>query len=128
MNAQKINFSKLEKALQSLKSALTPPPANDRERDGAIQRFEYTFELIWKVAKKTLEINGIESQTPRTIFRDLAQVGWISQPELWFDFLEARNKTRHNYREDIAEEVFKKTQAFAIEAEALLVILKAKSS
>ena len=128
MNAEKIDFSKPEKALRSLKAALTPPPANDRERDGAIQRFEYTFELIWKAAKKVLEINGIQSQTPRTIFRDLAQVGWISEPELWFDFLEARNKTSHNYRDDIAEEVFKKSVAFAIEAEALLTILKAKSS
>ncbi len=55
MSSNTIDFSKAEKALQSLKSALTPHPANDRERDGAIQRYEYTFEIIWKIVKKVLE-------------------------------------------------------------------------
>jgi len=43
-----IDFSSLEKAGASLKQALQRPPNNDLERDGVIQRFEYTFELCWK--------------------------------------------------------------------------------
>lgn len=81
MTQTSIDFSTFEKALQTLKAALDPPPANDRERDGAIQRFEYTFELSWKISKKVLQKHGISTDTPRGIFRELAQQEWISNPE-----------------------------------------------
>lgn len=64
-----ISFEPLENALTSLKSALVPPPKNDRERDGAIQRFGYTFELAWKLAKRVLAKNGIDSASPKAVIR-----------------------------------------------------------
>jgi hypothetical protein len=127
MKKPPFDFSTYERALQSLRAALTPPPANDRERDGAIQRFEYTFEISWKFAKKVLLLNGINSQSPREVIRELAAIGWIAQPELWFEFLEARNMTSHNYREDVALNVFSKVSLFAAEAEQLLTQLKANA-
>jgi len=127
MKPKTFDFSKIEKALQSLQAALTPPPANDRERDGAIQRFEYTFELTWKVAKKVLALNGLDAQSPKEIIREMARIGWLTQPELWLEFLDARNLTSHNYREEIATEVFSKVETFAAEAEKILKILKKNS-
>jgi nucleotidyltransferase substrate binding protein (TIGR01987 family) len=56
-----VNFEKFEQALSQLKSAVAQEPANDLERDGVIQRFEYTIELLWKVAKKVLEENGVQA-------------------------------------------------------------------
>jgi nucleotidyltransferase substrate binding protein (TIGR01987 family) len=121
------NFSALENALQSLKDALNPPPANDRERDGAIQRFEYTFELSWKVAMRVLREAGIESTTPKAVIRDLAKAGWISNPEEWLGFLKARNLTSHAYKELYAREVFDKAQTLPQACESLLVTLKKQS-
>jgi nucleotidyltransferase substrate binding protein (TIGR01987 family) len=123
-----LDFSKFEKALQSLKAALAPPPANDRERDGAIQRFEYTFELAWKTSGKVLDLHGVSIQSPRGIIRELAFQGWIDNPETWFHFLESRNKTSHTYREDVANEVFSDIPGFAVEAEKLLRTLKSKAN
>ena len=73
-----VNFSALEMALASLESALTPPPRNDRERDGAIHRFEYIFELCWKTAKNCLKQSGIDSPSPKSVIRDMGQQKWIS--------------------------------------------------
>lgn len=119
-----INLSAVSKALKSLQDALSPPPKNDRERDGAIQRFEYTFELIWKTAKKVLAYNGIESNSPRSVIRDLGHQGWIDDVDEWLGFLEARNLTSHTYEENSAEEVFESSQRFSPRAEALLQRLK----
>jgi nucleotidyltransferase substrate binding protein (TIGR01987 family) len=122
-----VDFSKFEKALSSLEAALIPPPANDRERDGAIQRFEYTFEITWKIAKIVLALHGIDAQSPRTIYRELAKAGWINNPESWFKFLESRNKTSHNYEAEVSASVFADVPEFATEAKKLLVTLKKKS-
>jgi nucleotidyltransferase substrate binding protein (TIGR01987 family) len=61
-----------EDALKEAKSEL--------ERDGAIQRFEYTYELVWKTLKKVLSFNGIEANSPRDVFREAARQGLIDDP------------------------------------------------
>ena len=43
----KVEIAPLINALESLKSGLKEPPKNDLERDGVIQRFEFTFELTF---------------------------------------------------------------------------------
>jgi nucleotidyltransferase substrate binding protein (TIGR01987 family) len=122
-----IDLSKFKKAISSLQAALTPPPANDRERDGAIQRFEFTFELCWKSSKKVLDLHGVSAQSPREVFRELAQKEWIDNPELWFQFLEARNKTSHIYEDLVANEVFNVLKEFYSQAVLLYDVLIKKS-
>lgn len=117
--------SALEQALSSLEAALTPAPRNDRERDGAIQRFEYTFELCWKTAKKVLKDIGIESQAPKLVIRELGQQKWINNVEQWLDFLKARNASSHTYNIQTAEWVFAQAKSFAVECRGLLGILRA---
>ena len=107
------DFSALEKSLFSLEQALSPAPKNDRERDGAIQRFEYTFELAWKAGKRALAVSGIESNSPRSVIRDCAQQGWIDDAEKWLAFLNARNSASHAYEEKIAVAVFGQARDFA---------------
>ena len=113
-----------EKSLQSLNDALHPPPQHDRERDGAIQRFEYTFEQAWKVGKKVLEDYGVLSNSPKSVIRDLAQQGWIQNPEQWLIFLKARNYTTHTYSEKAAEYVFNQAKLFAEECKKYFEVLK----
>jgi nucleotidyltransferase substrate binding protein (TIGR01987 family) len=124
IKSETINFEVLERALKSVLDSLNPPPCNLRERDGAIQRFEYTFELSWKVAKRVLGEHGIEALTPKNVIRELANKGWIDNPELWMAFLRARNQTSHTYQDLTADEVFKTIQAFPTECTKLINKLK----
>jgi len=67
-----LDFTPLARALQTLQEAQARPPQNDLERDGVIQRFEYTFELCWKSIRKALLFFGRSevSGSPRPLFRD----------------------------------------------------------
>jgi nucleotidyltransferase substrate binding protein (TIGR01987 family) len=116
-----IDLSRLKMAVKSFEEALVPPPRNDRERDGAIQRFEFTLELTWKFGKKILEKNGIQSDSPRTVIREMYQAKWIKSSELWFSFLDARNLSSHIYEEATAQEVFGKSKEFLTEVKQLLI-------
>lgn len=52
------NFSKASELLDdALKNG--PGSLNQLEREGVIQRFEYTFELAWKTVKDYLENAGV---------------------------------------------------------------------
>ena len=114
-----LSFEQVEKALKSLEKALAQPKT-EFTRDAAIQRFEYTFELTWKLAKKTLEFNGITSTSPRSVIRDMGQQGWIADVKRWFSFLDARNLTSHTYKEEIADQVYETARSFAKECKDLI--------
>lgn len=120
-----ITLDKLRKALLSLEKGFKPNPS-ELERDGIIQRFEFCVELSWKSAKKILAINAIDTDTPKNVFREMAQLGWIDNPELWLEFIAQRNKASHIYNEEIAQEIFKIIPAFINESKKLLVILEKK--
>jgi nucleotidyltransferase substrate binding protein (TIGR01987 family) len=124
--SQSLDFTPLERALQTLQDAQVRPPQNDLERDGVIQRFEYTFELCWKSIRKALLFLGRAevSGSPKPLFRDAMEEHFIGTIEPWFAYLEARNATSHIYNRDQAEKVFNAIQGFAIHAEALLNALK----
>ncbi len=78
---------------------------DDLDRDGAIQRFEYTFELLWKTLKRRIEFQGLQAASPRETFRIGAKLGLINDPNVWFSFLELRNLASHVYREEYAVKV-----------------------
>jgi Nucleotidyltransferase substrate binding protein like len=44
-------------------------PQTDIVRDAAIQRFEFTFELVWKTLQLYLEHEGLESGGPRAVLK-----------------------------------------------------------
>lgn len=124
MNKPKLDNYK--KALKTLDEAMVQPPANLLERDGIIQRFEYCLEVAWNSAKKVLEYQEVRVDTPRNVFRELAKLGWIDNPEDWMEYLEARNKTRHIYHEEIAKELFKLIPPFLSASHNLLDVLENK--
>ena len=115
-----------KKALKTLDEAMVKPPANTLERDGIIQRFEYCLEISWKSSKKVLEYHEHVADTPRNIFRELAKINWITNPDEWINYLEARNKTSHLYHNDIAEEIFNLIPSFLKASHQLLETLEAK--
>jgi nucleotidyltransferase substrate binding protein (TIGR01987 family) len=122
-----VEFGPVEKALNSLKQALANPPQNDLERDGVIQRFEYSFELTWKTAKRALAKTGINAESPRAVIRELAQQGFIADAELWMLLPDARNYTSQTYNESTAQWVFSQAARFLSESEILMERLKAET-
>ena len=66
----KQKLSSAERALSTLQELLTSDTLTTVERDAAIQRFEYTFEAIWKLGKAFLrEIEGLEIGSPKGVIR-----------------------------------------------------------
>lgn len=113
----------LRNAVASLGTALAQPK-NEFIRDAVIQRFEYTYELAWKMLRRQLvEDLGAEAVTPlsrQDLFRLAAEHGLIADPLPWFAYHKARNITSHTYNETVAEEVYQAAQSFLGDAEGLL--------
>ena len=80
---------------------------NDFEADGLIQRFEFTFELAWKLMKSYAEYQG----TDKEIMGSRDAVRWAFENHLicdsatWMEMIKRRNDTSHTYDEDTAAEV-----------------------
>ena len=123
-----IEFAPVDRALASLRVALAHAPNNDLERDGVIQRFEYSFELVWKIGKRVLDKMGVKSHSPRSVIRDLAQQGLLLDADAWMRILTARNYTSHTYNEDTARWVFSLCGPFLAAADDLVLKLKAEAA
>ena len=74
--------------------------------DATIQRFEFCFELAWKLMKVVLDYEGIEVSSPRSSIREGWKLGMINDAETWLDMQEKRNLSTHTYNEATALEVY----------------------
>lgn len=94
-------FRNFSRAYTLLSEALEPEVAelNELEREGAIQRFEYTFQLAWLTLKDRLEYGGVvfTEVTPRTIIQQAFAAKLIDDAEVWIDMLVDRNLMSHTY-------------------------------
>ena len=80
--------------------------ADDMYLDATIQRFEFCFELAWKLMKAVLEYEGIEANSPRSCIREGWKQGLISNAEAWLEMMEKRNLSSHTYDENVAREIY----------------------
>lgn len=86
-------------------------PASDLVRDATIQRFEFTFETVWKALQLYLTHQGQECQGPRPTLKMAFAHGIIPTPEEadpWLEMLEDRNLTSHAYDEELAVQIHKR--------------------
>jgi len=98
----------VRKATQRLIEAVQQPES-DILRDAVIQRFEFSFELVWKTLKLYLERQGHECGGPRPTLKKAFTEGLISTPEegdVWLRMLEDRNLTSHTYDEELATRIY----------------------
>lgn len=109
----------LKSALVRLKEGVAAAKT-ELDRDGVIQRFEFTFELVWKVIQEFGTYKGVEVVSPRDSFRVAAELGIIDSPTIWFDFLKDRNLSTHVYSEKDAADIFSHIPSFATETEKLI--------
>ncbi len=101
-----------QKAHQQLMKALVHPK-DEFVRDSAIQRFEFTFELFWKILKLYAAREGIEVNSPRSSIREAFRLRIISEDGRYLEMLESRNLATHTYEEELAEELYAQLPAYA---------------
>ena len=78
-------------------------------RDALIQRFEFTFEVVWKTLKLYLERQGHECGGPRLTLKKAFAENLIATPEeadVWLRMIEDRNLTSHAYDEALATRIY----------------------
>lgn len=98
-----------QNALRTLEEILTLDTSSPIIRDAAIQRFEYTFEAVWKAGKRfLLEIEGIDAASPKGTVRSFRELGLMTdaQASEALVMVNDRNLTVHTYNEPVAVDIF----------------------
>ncbi|MBF0105871.1 MAG: nucleotidyltransferase substrate binding protein [Deltaproteobacteria bacterium] len=132
----KLDFSSLRQAINSLDKAIIrtkDAPADEELRDAVIQRFEYTYELAFKMMKRQIEQespdpSGIDRLSFKDILRTAAEKGIISDVAAWFVYRDQRNITSHTYDAQEAQSVYKTALEFFKDAKELLSNLELRVS
>lgn len=99
-------FSNYRKALAQLETFFQPPALNDREQQGLIKAFEYTFELAWNTLRDLLRSQGNATLLgSRDTLREAFRLGLIEDGERWMQMIQDRNLTSHTYNKPTAEAI-----------------------
>jgi nucleotidyltransferase substrate binding protein (TIGR01987 family) len=98
-------FQNYESAFKLLQSALQEKKLSEMsllEQEGVVQRFEYTWELTWKLIKDYLEVNNVTIELPfqkniikaaAPIFFEIANI----DGDTFIKMADTRNKLSHIY-------------------------------
>ena len=97
----KQRFQNFSRAFSLLREAmeLDPTGLSQLEKEGIIQRFEYTFELAWKVLKDRMQADGLmlDQISPKAVVRQAYASGYVDDAEAWLDMIGDRNLMSHTY-------------------------------
>ena len=98
----KQRFQNFDRALRLLSEALLGRGLDELsalEQEGAIQRFEYTYELAWKTMKDYLDDSGviITPITPRQVLKEAFAANLTTDGQVWIDMMLHRNMLSHTY-------------------------------
>ncbi|MBI2252698.1 MAG: nucleotidyltransferase substrate binding protein [Armatimonadetes bacterium] len=122
MERLSLKYKDALKALKTLED-IFKEPFSIIIRDAAIQRFEYTFEALWKFLKEYLkEKEGIMSNSPKTCFREIFSLGFLLEEEAvkCLEMTDRRNDTSHTYKEEVAEMIYSKIKEYFLLMKDLL--------
>jgi len=98
----KQRFQNFKKAFQQFSDAVScVDKLSVLEKEGMVQRFEYTFELAWKTLKDFLEAKNVDAKYPREVIKKAFEYEIIKDGETWLEMLEQRNLMTHTYSEEI---------------------------
>ncbi len=138
----KLDLTPLEDAVAQLEDGLVQydsdivrefPQIRNQMRAGAIQAFEFTYELSVGMIKRYLEQVSVNpAEIDELSFQDLirraGQQGLVrSELDAWMRYRANRGTTSHTYSEERAERVFRGIPEFLEEARHLLRELQAKN-
>lgn len=101
-------------------------------RAAAIQSFEFTYELSWKMLKRYLKMSEANpAEIEALSFPDLIRMGsdkglLLSDLKEWNRYRQERGTTSHTYDNSKAQEIFEKLPGFLKEAQYLLTQLETR--
>ena len=98
-------ITSLQSEIQRFEEALSAPET-DLTRDAAIQRFEFCFELAWKVIQEKSRTEGLDCYSPKSCIKLAFKNQWVKDETSWLAMLEDRNRTSHTYDEVLAADVY----------------------
>jgi len=94
-----------QKAVKRLEEACQQEK-NDFIRDSVIHRFEFCYELAWKMLRLKLLQEDIDTRSPKATLQAALELGLIEDGNSWTELHRMRNLTTHTYDESLAEEVY----------------------
>ena len=97
------------------------------ERDAAIMRFTYTFEVVWKTAQRYLyEHEGLDIGSPKQAIRASRRIGLLTdeQAEAALRMADDRNLVVHTYREAVARDLDSRLAAHALTLAAWIAAMR----
>jgi nucleotidyltransferase substrate binding protein (TIGR01987 family) len=99
-------FQKAMVKLSDVVSLYQQHPLNEYERDSLIKRFEFTYEMAWKLMMSYEKENGVTSILgSKDVVRHAYNMTLIENGEAWMDMIDTRNQTSHLYDEQMAADV-----------------------
>lgn len=129
----KLDLTNIKNAIATLEEAINyyntdvEQPIKNMYADSCIQRFEYTYELSWKIMKKYLKLffNKTEQElTIKNIFRYSQGYGLIQDWTKWVEYNDARNNTSHEYNLNKAQFVLTVLQTFLEDVKSFIICLE----
>lgn len=124
MDAERLQerLEEYQRAVLRLKEAVEEDESNPLIYDAVIQRFEFTYELAWKLIKAYLEYQGIAVvNSPRSAFKEAFSTGLIFDGDVWIDMISDRNLTAHTYNQERAKEIYARVKEKYLDQFAALV-------
>ena len=123
----------LEKSLKFLASDMAKDPdLHEQFRAAAIQAFEFTHELAFKMLKRQLEQMSadpaaIDTMGYMDVIRTGAEAGLIADIARYRDYREKRNITSHTYDQAKAEQIVSVLRDFRDDVSHLLAELERRN-
>ena len=78
-------------------------------KNGQVQKFEFTIELMWKLLKQyLLEQHGIEVVSPKQAIRSYFELGFCDyrESEELLEAVDLRNMLSHVYKKETFERIY----------------------
>ncbi|MBK8036161.1 MAG: nucleotidyltransferase substrate binding protein [Verrucomicrobiaceae bacterium] len=122
-------LSQFDKACDRLSDVLAMPADEfNLVRDSAIQRFEFTYELFWKVIRTWAAKKKDVVHSPSECFDYAFKRKLISNQENVFaaELIKWRNLTSHMYEESMAQEIYERLPKAAAMMRSTIQRLKEK--
>ncbi len=129
-----LDLSSFKKAIQQLEDSLDicenksargfDSRIEKQLKAGAIQAFEFTYELSWKLIKRYLETTEPSPDFDDITFNDLIRKGYekgllLNDLEAWKAYRKHRGITSHTYDENKAEDIYQNIPEFLTEVRYL---------
>ena len=106
MSRLDISKEQLKKAVIRLEEILKLPKS-DVIRDSAVKRFEFSFDIAWKLMRAYLrEEKGIDCSSPKDCIRAAYRHGFIDYDKEWLEMTDWRNEIVHAYGETYADRLY----------------------